>query len=148
MYPTYTKTCPADNAASLGDFARYMAEKGPRRTQDTSRRVRAIFNRTIIVDTTEALYVWEHDAYPQFYVAAKDLKDCELKEKHKIDHDGKTVAQVVELSVKAKDDGAEAKTDRVVRFADDSSLGALAGTVRLEFGSMGMNVSVGVTSQS
>lgn len=114
-----------------------MAEKGPRKTEGTTRRVRAIFKRTVVVDTTKALYVWEHDAYPQFYVPLKDIRDCALTVKHKIDHDGKTVAEVCELSVKAPDGGVEEKTDRVVVFKDEKSLGALAGTVRLEFGSMG-----------
>jgi hypothetical protein len=119
----------------LAEFAKYIAEHGPHKTLSTSKRVRVVFNRTIIIDTTKAIYVWEHAAYPQFYVPGKALENCTLKEKQPVEHGGSQVAQVVELSVTA--DGKEAKTDRVVRFADNSSLGVLAGMVRLEFGSMG-----------
>lgn len=80
--------------------------------------------------------MWERPPYPFFYVPAKDLKNCTLKVKREVDVDGKFKAQVVELSVTAEN-GQEAKTDRVLRFADESSWGVLAGLVRLEFGSMG-----------
>jgi len=125
---------PGAKGADLAEFAKYIAEHGPHKTLSTSKRVRVVFNRTIIIDTTKAIYVWEHAAYPQFYIPGKALENCTLKEKQPVEHGGSQVAQVVELSVTA--DGKEAKTDRVVRFADNSSLGVLAGMVRLEFGSM------------
>lgn len=97
-----------------------------------------IHNHTYIVDTTRAVLVWEHDYYPQFYVAQSDLQNCKLSDKQEVHPDGKAAAAVVELTISAQDGIDEVKTDRVVRFANDESLGPIAGMVRLEFGSMGM----------
>ncbi|MEL6892492.1 MAG: DUF427 domain-containing protein [Actinomycetota bacterium] len=37
------------------------------------RRVRAVVDGRTVVDSTDALYVWEHPWYPQFYVPASDV---------------------------------------------------------------------------
>lgn len=81
--------------------------------------------------------VWEHEYYPQFYVKQQELRNCVMKEKEKVDKDGKAMAAVVELTILAHDGVEEAKTDRAVYFSEHESLGPLAGMVRLEFGSMG-----------
>lgn len=104
----------------------------------TPRRVRVIHNHTFIVDTVKAVHVWEHDAYPHFYVPETELKNCALSDKTQVRGDEHDVsAAVCELTVSAHDGLAEAKTDRVLRFTKDSKIRELAGMVRLEFGSMG-----------
>jgi len=60
-----------------------------------------------------------------------------LRDKSLVRSDSVTRAAVVELIVPARDGLREFRTDRVLRFTEDRSLGALAGLVRLEFGSMG-----------
>lgn len=140
-YRVRTVSNPGEQALtlhSLGEFAKYMIMHGPRKAEATARRVRVIHNHTVIVDTIKAFHVWEHDAYPQYYIAHGDLKNCKLSDKQEIQGGGKTAAAVVELVIPSHDGLKEEKTDRVVRFAEDKSLGPLAGMVRLEFGSMGM----------
>lgn len=81
--------------------------------------------------------VWEHPYYPQYYIPHSDIQNCQLKNKHEVQHDGKVAATVVEVTVPGQP-GLESKsTDRVIRFADSENLKSLAGMVRLEFGAMG-----------
>ena len=91
------------------------------------------------MDTTKAVHVWEHDGYPQYYFPLSELKNCKREDKETVEKDGKTAAAVVEITVPAGEGIKEVRTDRVLRFADEKSLGALAGMVRLEFGSMGQS---------
>lgn len=96
--------------------------------------MRALLHKTFIVDTTKATHVWEHDHYPQYYFPLSQLQNCEYRDTETIQRNGQLVAAVVELTVSP----GEKKCDRVIRFVDDANaVGALAGLVRLEFGSMG-----------
>lgn len=87
------------------------------------------------------MHVWEHIAYPQYYVPTTALKNCKLKDKEAInsaDDASSPAAAVVELTIPAHDGVGEFTTDRALRFSDDEKLsGALKGMIRLEFGSMG-----------
>lgn len=118
------------------DLGQSLIQNGPRKTLPTSRRVRAIHNHSVIVDTTKAVYVWEHDYYPTIYVPQKDLKNCEIIDKENISGDGKGRATLAELVVPPHDGLDEVKIEGVLRFNDDDSLGALASTVRIPFGSI------------
>lgn len=105
--------------------------------------MRAIYNHTYVVDTTKAVHVWEHDGYPQFYIPASEFRNVQLRDKETIRKDDDVViGAVVELTVPAKGDIPEAKTDRVIRFANDDRLGALKDLVRIEFGAMGSSLSL------
>ncbi|KAK7432949.1 hypothetical protein QQZ08_000420 [Neonectria magnoliae] len=127
---------PGAKGSQLSDLARHLLEHGPRKTHTTSRRVRVIYNHTYVADTTKAVQVWEHDGYPQYYLSASDLKNCHLRDAETIKKDGDVLAAIAQLTVPARDAIEEAKTDRVIRFADDDRLGVLKGLVRLEFGAM------------
>lgn len=119
-----------------------------------------LHNRAFVVDTLRAAHVWEHDAYPQFYVPEGELRagECALSDKTFIynddddDDDGDedddggrerregkvVVAAVCELTVPGASRGLpDVKTDRVLRFTEECGLRELAGMARLEFGSMG-----------
>jgi uncharacterized protein (DUF427 family) len=51
-----------------------MDETRPRvRTEPSRKRVRIVFGGTVVVDTDDALYVWENPNYPQFYVPREAL---------------------------------------------------------------------------
>jgi uncharacterized protein (DUF427 family) len=53
-----------------------MDDAGPRiRTEPSHRRVRIVFGGAVIVDTDDALYVWENPHYPQFYVPLAALAE-------------------------------------------------------------------------
>ncbi|PNY26623.1 Uncharacterized protein TCAP_03449 [Tolypocladium capitatum] len=127
---------PGAHGADLADLARYLLTNGPRKAYPASRRVRVIHNHCTIVDTPRAVHVWEHDGYPQFYVPMAELRGCTTRDKQLIRSDGVARAAVVELTIPARNGIRECRTERVLRFTDDRSLGALAGLVRLEFGSM------------
>ncbi|MGB3685005.1 MAG: DUF427 domain-containing protein [Ornithinimicrobium sp.] len=42
-------------------------------TAPAAKRVRTIFDGVTVVDSSRALYLWEHPYYPQFYVPAEDV---------------------------------------------------------------------------
>ena len=51
-----------------------MAEaRGLVRTEPSNKRVRIFFGGQLIVDSDDALYVWEGPAYPQYYVPMTDI---------------------------------------------------------------------------
>ncbi|OAQ70933.1 WSC domain-containing protein [Pochonia chlamydosporia 170] len=127
---------PGALGSNLADLASYLLTNGPRKVYPASRRVRVIHNHTIIVDTSKAMHVWEHDGYPQFYVPLSELRNCSKRDTQLIRSDGVARAAVVEVTIPSRNGIKEVKTDRVLRFTDDKSLGALAGLVRLEFGAM------------
>ncbi|KAG5980304.1 hypothetical protein E4U55_004169 [Claviceps digitariae] len=84
----------------------------------------------------KAVHVWEHDGFPQFYVPLGELKYCSCRDTQLVRSEGVARAALVEITFHARNGAKECKTNRVLRFTDDRSLGALAGLVRLEFGSM------------
>ncbi|EFY99397.1 DUF427 domain protein [Metarhizium robertsii] len=127
---------PGAFGSSLVDLASYLLTNGPRKVYPASRRVRVIHNNTTIVDSTKAVHVWEHDGYPQFYFPLSELKNCSKRDIQLVRSDGVARAAVVEVTIPARNGIKETKTDRVIRFTDDRSLGALSGLVRLEFGAM------------
>ena len=112
-------------------------KEGPKKILPTPRRVRVIHNHTVIVDTTKALHVWEHDYYPQLYFPFTELKNCTTKDKNGVMEGSKPSAAIVEITIPGGSGFDEVKTDRAVRFADDKSIGKLAGLLRLEFASFG-----------
>src|ERR1017187_4747100 len=42
-------------------------------TAPVPRRIRAVLDGHIVVDTTSALYVWEWSHYPQYYIPVDDI---------------------------------------------------------------------------
>ncbi|KAH8124645.1 hypothetical protein FP744_10006429 [Trichoderma asperellum] len=123
--------------SNLVELADRLLKNGAHKVLTTPRRVRVVFNQTTIVDTTRAVWVWEHEWYPQFYIPSSEIKDSTLSDSQSIKSEvtAKTAA-VVKLTVPAKAGVPEKTTDRVLRFDNDPSLGDLAGLVRLEFGAM------------
>ena len=117
-----------------------LSKNGVRKVIPTSRRVRIIHNQTIIVDTTRAVHVWEHDFYPYFYFPIDELQNCTLVDKQLVrnSHE-KVLAAIVELAIPAKSGRDAATNDRVIHFrnvlfTDDKDM---TNMVRIEFGSVG-----------
>ena len=42
-------------------------------TAPVPRRIRAVLNGRVVLDTTAALYVWEWERYPQYYIPLADV---------------------------------------------------------------------------
>lgn len=125
------------SASGLVELAQSLIEHGPRKTMQTSRRIRAIHNHTTIVDTTHGVYVWEHDSFPTIYVPVVDVKNAKLVDKKNISVELKERAAIAQLVIPAHDSIKEAKVDNVLRFFQDVTLGALSDMVRIEFRSIG-----------
>ncbi len=53
--------------------------RGRVRTEPSHKRVRITFGGEVIVDTVDALYVWEGPHYPQYYVPLTDVRPGALE---------------------------------------------------------------------
>ncbi len=114
---------------SLAKFASALVSSGPHKVEATPRRVRTLFNKIYVADTTSAKHVWEHPYFPQYYLptdAVHSNKHAQLQKGSAVDDDGSAFLATLKVGQRA--------TDRVVMFEK----GALAGLVRLEFGAMGI----------
>jgi len=61
-------------------FARTMSEqRGLVRTAPSHKRVRILLGGEVVVDTDDALYVWENPHYPQYYLPIGDVVAGALK---------------------------------------------------------------------
>src|ERR1700744_1739245 len=47
-------------------------------TAPNPRRIRAVLNGRVVLDTTSALYVWEWERYPQYYIPITDIDPAVL----------------------------------------------------------------------
>ncbi|KAL8941432.1 MAG: hypothetical protein Q9216_002237 [Gyalolechia sp. 2 TL-2023] len=109
----------------LPQLAKKLIADGPHKQEKTPRRVRAIFDKEWLFDTTSASHVWEHPYFPQIYIPTSAIKADQLIKTSPIDKDESV------FSAKIKSPNKE--TDRVLVFEK----GALAGMTRVEFGAMG-----------
>ncbi|KAK7607635.1 hypothetical protein BKA81DRAFT_112807 [Phyllosticta paracitricarpa] len=116
-------------------LARHLISKGPVKTLPSSRRIRILLNGTYIADTTQALYVWEHDRFPQYYVPLSSFKKDSWTKTESIDNDAASLLRIT---------AGNQSTERVIAFStsldkdgDKSDLiHALRGLVRVEFSSV------------
>ena len=91
------------------------------------RRIRAFLGGEVVVDTTDARYVWEWPAYPQYYVPLADVRDGALvdeSESHDapqgtLAHHGLRVGDV--------------QRPGAAKVVTTSDIEGLAGTVRFEW---------------
>ncbi|KAI2616733.1 DUF427-domain-containing protein [Hypoxylon sp. NC1633] len=117
----------------LLELGKRLVEEGPVKTLATPRRVRILFNGVYIADTTAALYVWEHQYYPFFYLPADAFPRDALKPNLPPDESESPPAfWTAELRAGTR------STVRVLGFGAAQALPqksrALAGLVRVEFG--------------
>ena len=56
----------AHRSYSLEQLGKTLLEKGPQKLEPSPKRIRVLFNKIYIVDTTSAKCVWEHPYYPQY----------------------------------------------------------------------------------
>jgi len=109
--------------ASLQDLITKLESAGPHKTEKTAKRVRGLLNGKFGFDTNEAVYVWEHPYYPQFYIPRKGFLKGVLEGPDEVEK-----ATIAKLVVGSK------STDRVIIFA--SSPGPLSGLVKVDFESI------------
>jgi uncharacterized protein (DUF427 family) len=94
------------------------------RIEETSRRVRVLFNKKFIADTKSAKFVWEHPYYPIYYLPSSDVQTKYI-EKVSATEDGE--GHICRLAV------GNRSTEKVIWYEK----GQLAGLIRLQFSEMG-----------
>lgn len=118
-------------AASFDTLAQNLLRNGPHKLEHTSRRVRALFDSVFLFDTTAAIYVWEHEYYPQFYIPAVDFNPGVLTKKGPVEGTERENTKAYWATVQGRKDGQE--IEKVLLFEG----GKLGGLVRIQFGAIG-----------
>ncbi|KAI8966338.1 DUF427-domain-containing protein [Daldinia sp. FL1419] len=111
--------------SDLLELGKILLEKGPVKTLATPRRIRILFNGVYVADTTSALYVWEHEYYPYYYVPEAAFS----RRPDSAGGGGDGRCWTAELRV------GERGTDRILVFGEGLGEGCrlLQGMVRVEF---------------
>jgi uncharacterized protein (DUF427 family) len=94
------------------------------------RRIRAVLGGEVVLDTTQALYVWEWPFYPQYYVPLADVRPGVLVDE---DHPQRLKRGTARRHGLTAGGVSRPGTARV--FGDDA-LAGLAGTVRFDWAAM------------
>jgi len=105
--------------------------RGRVRVEPSHKRVRIVFGGEVIVDSDDALYVWEWPAYPQYYLPIAHVADGALKPSEKTEH-SPSRGTATYYSVVA---GGREAADAAWSYAD-SPLAELRGRVRFEWNAM------------
>ncbi len=94
------------------------------------RRIRAVLGGQVVADTTRALYVWEHEYYPHFYIPADDVDAAFLVDEERPQrlHRGNTRLYTLRAG--------ELERPGAARLLVDDDKGQLAGTFRIEWGAI------------
>ncbi|KAF2098033.1 DUF427-domain-containing protein [Rhizodiscina lignyota] len=96
----------------------------------SGRRVRATFGGHWIVDTTDAVHVWEHKFYPQLYIpwsALKEGSNVSVAKVEAIEEKGVKVASILEIKAGQK------STKEAIYFEEIKETGKLSGLVKIDF---------------
>lgn len=116
---------------SLRTLARRLCTTGPVKTHPTPRRVRILHKGVYIADTTNALYVWEHEYYPYFYISIHDLdKSLEWVQTGQINCEDDQSAVMYRIFVRETE-----KVDDILLLKGNRF--GLRGLVRVPFGGVG-----------
>jgi uncharacterized protein (DUF427 family) len=67
---------------AVDDYPQHLEPPG--RVEPVPRRVRAFVAGTAVLDTTRALYLWEHPAYPAFLIARADVDEALLIDEQRL----------------------------------------------------------------
>jgi uncharacterized protein (DUF427 family) len=109
-----------------------MSEKRGRvRTEPSHKRVRAFLGGELVLDTEDALYVWEGPSYPQYYVRQSDVVDGALKPSDTTKH-SPSRGTASYFTVRA---GGQEAVDAAWSY-EDSPLEELQGRVRFDWAAM------------
>src|SRR5437764_7250408 len=101
------------------------------RVEPSNKRVRIVFGGEIIVDTDDALYVWEHGAYPQYYLPQADVAAGVLQPSMTTKESASRGTATC-YTVKA---GGREAVDAAWSY-DDSPVAAIRGRVRFDWNAM------------
>jgi uncharacterized protein (DUF427 family) len=105
--------------------------RGTVSTQASNKRVRAFLGGEQIVDTDNALYVWENPSYPQYYIPIGDVADGVVNASQKAAH-SPSRGDATSFNVRA---GHRDAPDAAWSYSD-SPIEELRGMVRFDFDAM------------
>jgi uncharacterized protein (DUF427 family) len=91
------------------------------------RRIRAYLGGEKVLDTTQALYVWELPYYPQYYIPVSDVRRDLLIPEGQDQQTGRGLAELQGLRV------GEVRRPRAAKLITESAVDRLAGTVRFDW---------------
>lgn len=111
---------------SSSQMASNSSNSSPKRIESSPRRVRVLFNKKFVADTTSAKLVWERPHYPTYFIPSSDVQ-TEYLEKVQKSEDGD--AHICTLTV------GDRSTDKVLWFEE----GELKGLIRFQFSEMGIS---------
>jgi uncharacterized protein (DUF427 family) len=99
-------------------------------TAPVPRRIRAILNGQVVLDTTSALYVWEWPHYPQYYLPLTDVDPAVLVDEQHEQRLSRGTARRYGLQV-----GEVSRPAALRVYGADAGFG-LAGRARFEWGAL------------
>jgi uncharacterized protein (DUF427 family) len=91
------------------------------------RRIRAVLGDTVVLDTTNALYVWQWPGYPEYFVPLADVDDSCLVDENRTDRQPQGLARFHTLRA-----GGQSRPGAARVFTDDA-LEGLTDTVHLDW---------------
>ena len=98
-------------------------------TAPVPRRIRAVLNGRVVVDTISALYVWEWSHYPQYYIPVGDIDPVMLVYEQHEQKLSRATARRYALQV-----GEIVRPAALRIYGDDATVEGLAGRARFELG--------------
>jgi uncharacterized protein (DUF427 family) len=96
-------------------------------TEPVPRRIRAVVDKRVVLDTTAALYVWEWPHFPQYYVPMADIDASALVDEQHEEHLARGTAQ--RFGIRIDDDHRPG----VAHHFTESTIEGITGTVRLDW---------------
>jgi uncharacterized protein (DUF427 family) len=109
----------------MRDYPQAIAETN--RIEPAPRRVRGVLARAVVFDTSRALYVWESEKYPQYYIPLADVNGELLVDEEHPERLSRGTALRHGLRV------GEVARPGAARLYTDDSLDGLAGTMRFNW---------------
>ncbi len=100
-------------------------------TAPVPRRIRAVLNGRVVVDTISALYVWEWSHYPQYYIPVGDIDPVMLVYEQHEQKLSRATARRYALQV-----GEIVRPAALRIYGDDATVEGLAGRARFEWDSL------------
>jgi uncharacterized protein (DUF427 family) len=100
-------------------------------TAPVPRRIRAVLDGHVVVDTTSALYVWEWSHYPQYYIPVDDIDPAMLVDEQHEQKLSRGTARRYALQV-----GETVRPAALRIYGNDARVEGVAGRARFEWDSV------------
>ncbi len=100
-------------------------------TAPVPRRIRAVLDGHVVVDTTSALYLWEWSHYPQYYIPVDDIDPAMLVDEQHQQKLSRGTARRYALQV-----GDVVRPAALRIYGNDTTVEGLAGRARFEWDSL------------